>query len=65
MQFSDRLKQARRSLIPAVTQAAAAKVVGVHPITWSRWERGELTPDVDMLKKIAKTLKTKPSKLVD
>ena len=34
------------------TQAEAAAAVGVHPMTWSTWERG-LRPDLALFFKIA------------
>ena len=45
------LKQLRNRL--GLTQAEAARLVGVAPNTWARWERGEMAPDRRSLKLIA------------
>ena len=48
-----------------MTQAALAKKVGVHQVTIARLETGERRPSMDLLQRLAKTLKVKVSKLLD
>jgi DNA-binding XRE family transcriptional regulator len=46
-----------RDHCPKLTQATLAKKVGVHKITISRIERGDRQPSMDLLQRIAKSLK--------
>ena len=48
-----------------MTQAALAKKVGVHQVTIARLETGERRPSMDLLQRLAKTLKAKVSELLD
>ncbi len=48
-----------------MTQVALAKRVGVHQVTIARLETGERRPSMDLLQRLAKTLKTKVSELLD
>ncbi len=48
-----------------MTQAALAKKVGVHQVTIARVETGTRRPSMDLLQRLAKTLKTKVSELLD
>jgi transcriptional regulator with XRE-family HTH domain len=51
MQLSDYLKQTR--IEKEQTQLEAATEVGVHVQTWSNWERGQTTRDIETLSRIA------------
>ncbi len=57
------LKAARKRR--SMTQAALAKKVGVHQVTIARLETGERRPSMDLLQRLAKTLKAKVSELLD
>ncbi len=48
-----------------MTQAALAKKVGVHQVTIARVETGTRRPSMDLLQRLANTLKTKVSELLD
>jgi DNA-binding transcriptional regulator YiaG len=49
--MNDNLKSSRLRL--NLTQAEAAKLCGVDPNTWARWERGERQPGAPARKLIA------------
>ncbi len=57
------LKKARERR--KLTQAALAKRVGVHQVTIARIETGERRPSIDLLQRLAKTLKVKVGDLLD
>jgi len=56
------LKKAREKR--KLTQAALAKKVGVHQVTIARLETGERRPSMDLLQRLAKTLKVKVGDLL-
>ena len=43
------------------TQVAASGVIGVHQVTYARWETGERKPRLHLLEAIAKWAKCQPS----
>ena len=47
-----------------ITQEALAKAAGISRITLIRIEMGQSKPDLDTLERLAKALKTTPSKLL-
>lgn len=51
--LSDRIKAVRWDDL-RLTQSQLADKLGVHPMTVSRWERGERTPDADVVAEIAR-----------
>lgn len=51
MLLCDYLKRVRRD--KGQTQLEAATEVGVHAQTWSNWERGQTTRDIETLSRIA------------
>jgi len=65
MTFGQKLRQARRSVTPDLTQEAAAKLAGVHSLTWSRWECDKRVPDVTQLEAIAAALGTTAARLIE
>ncbi len=56
------LKKAREKR--KLTQAGLAAKVGVHEMTISRLERGDRQPSMDLLQRLAKTLKVKVGDLL-
>ena len=57
----DRIAAIREGL--GLTQAQLAQLLGVHPLTVSKWERGVLTPSsyqVDLIESFAKAKRKKP-----
>jgi transcriptional regulator with XRE-family HTH domain len=57
-----RLRIARRSA--GLTQKQLAELLGVEPITVSRWERGVTSPSLPRLRRIAELTGTSASDLV-
>jgi len=56
-----RLRKVRKKL--GLSQAQLGKVMGVHPLTVSKWERGAATPEgatAQLLKVIDRRLEEKP-----
>lgn len=53
-EFKDRLKELR--LANGLSQQELAKIMGVHPMTISGYERGVRRPDFDLLDKLADKL---------
>ena len=41
-----------------LTQVSLAAILGVHPITVTRWESGERTPSIDTVVRLAAALNT-------
>lgn len=48
-----------------LTQTALADKVGVHQVTIARIETGERNPSMDLLQRLAKTLRVKVGKLLE
>ena len=47
-----------------MTQAEVAQQVGVTPTSYAQWERGEATPRLTHLRKLARVLKVSPAALL-
>lgn len=43
----------------------AAKLIGVHPNAWSRWESGKTTPDSENLLKICALFDADPAYILE
>lgn len=61
--FSDRLKRAR---VAAGFETAkdCADALGVEAPTYRQWERGQASPDLEMLTRICKLLNVEPNELL-
>ncbi len=47
-----------------LTQQEAAAALGVHEVTWNRWESGLLQPTLAHLLAVAKALRIEPQRLI-
>jgi transcriptional regulator with XRE-family HTH domain len=54
--FSERLKEKRKEV--GITQETISRLLGIAQSTYANYETGNREPDLEMLEKIATTLKT-------
>lgn len=63
MSFANRIRARRLAL--CLTQRQVAAAAGLHTNTYARMERGEVSPKLATLDRLAAALRTTPSRLVD
>ena len=61
--LGEQIKIARERV--CMSQEALAEAIGMHTNTVARWERNEVTPRGNSLKKLAQALQVQPSYLLD
>lgn len=61
--LGEKIKHAREKI--CMSQEALAEAVGMHTNTIARWERNEVTPRGNSLKKLSQALQVQPSYLLD
>lgn len=60
-QFGARLRELRKAL--GLSQEAVAHKLGMPQNSWSNWERGETSPGMELIDRIAKALGCDPGDL--
>lgn len=61
--LGEKIKNAREKI--CMSQEALADAIGMHTNTIARWERNEVTPRGNSLKKLSQVLQVQPSYLLD